>query len=225
MRHVLFALLVSLVPTLSAVADEAWVPDWKMIAGDGSVLPSDCIGNTETLDCFIDTLAACSAWSEGPEWRADDTYFDAPICAAVPSFAGLAVLSQFGPTSTQLYLYSVGRWQLSNPNEWTPDLAAHELAQAGDTVLDVYTLTCSPDPGCLASLENYSSATVILGHCPRVACFGLHVPEPSATGLASPYPFISLLVRRVAAGWAVIDWYGPPAIAPGAKLWDHWKRK
>ena len=221
-----FALLLTLLAVSPpAGAADPRTPDWKMIAGDGSVLPSDCIGSTETLDCFIDTLAACSAWSEFPEWRTDDTYFEARICAAVPSFAGLAVLSQFGPTSTQLYLYSVDRWQLASPDEWTPYVASHELARAGDSVLDVYTLTCSPNPGCLASLKDYGSTAEVLAHCPRTACFGLRVPEPPVTGLASPYPFISLLAREGVEGWTIVDWYGPPAILPGTDLWDHWKRK
>lgn len=224
MRHVLFALLVSLVPTLSAVADEAWVPDWKMIAGDGSVLPSDCIGNTETLDCFIDTLAACSAWSEGPEWRADDTYFDAPICAAVPSFKGLAVLSDFGPAATQLYLYAVNRWHLEQPNDWTFDKESHELARAGDIVLDVYPLTCSPNPSCLKSLSEFSSSSDVLARCPRTSCFGQGIYQLPSGELETPYPYITLLVRMEESGWIVVDWYDVSKWR-GTEPWGHWKRK
>lgn len=223
MRTALLSLLATLVLGAPAVAQIAWTPDWKMIAGDGSVLPSDCIGSTETLDCFIDTLAACSAWSEGPEWRADDTYFDAPICAAVPSFKGLAVLNEFGPAATQLHLYAVDRWQLERPDDWTFNASAHALAKAGDTVLGIYPLTCSPNPGCLKSLSDYSSGTDVLARCPRTGCFG-HIYDLFSDELEPPWPFITLLVREEASGWVVVDWYSTSKWR-GTEPWGHWNRK
>ena len=219
------ALLLALLAASSpAGAADPWTPAWKMIAGDGSVLPSDCIGSTETLDCFIDTLAACSAWSESPQWRADDTYFDAPICAAVPSFKALAFLNEYGPAATQLHLYSATRWQLEDPSEWTFNKGSQDVARAGDTVLDVYTLTCSPNPGCLESLSDYSSVSEVLTQCPRTACFGASIDLLPSNEAIPSFPFITLLVRKGQSGWAVVDWYDISKWR-GTEPWGHWKRK
>jgi len=230
-----FALLLAFFAASSpASAADPWTPDWKMIAGDGSVLPSDCIGSTETFDCFIDTLAACSAWSEGSRWRADDTYQEAPICAAVPSFKGLAVLHSLGPTSTQLYLYSVDPWPLQHREDWLLSEGSWSLTKQGDLVVDFFALTCSPNPGCLETIAPGAPNAEILAACPRTACFGgpevtmqRDTRRPDEGSVPMVVPYISLLVRQTDLGWAVIDWYGLFKYGTRGVIWypDHWKRK
>lgn len=234
MRNAIALLIASLVLAAPAGAEESWVPDWKMIAGDGSVLPSDCIGNTETLDCFIDTLAACSAWSEEPQWRRDGEFFEHPVCQRASGFAGLSILHSYGPAATQLYLYSADIWQLNYAKDWQLAQSDWDLARPGDTVADFFYVACSPNPGCLKAIDSKAPANDVLAACPRAACFGGPVitrqvdsrqPEDGAVLMVIPY--ITLLLRQGPKGWSVIDWYGSIKHGLGGVDWypDHWKRK
>ena len=229
------ALLLALLAASSpAGAADPWTPAWKMIAGDGSVLPSDCIGSTETLDCFIDTLAACSAWSEGIRWREDATFYDHPVCTELPGFEGLSVLSPLGLAATQLFLFRTDVWLLDRPEDWLVDNEYWDLARAGDAVIDFVATTCSPDPHCLNSFGAGATKEQILAACPRKACFfGVTnvalspVPEPSQNATFYLRPGMTLLVRNTLEGWRVIDWYSPLKFGLHGTEWvpNHWKLK
>ena len=230
-----FALLRALFAASSpAGAGDPWTPDWKMIAGDGSVLPSDCIGSTETLDCFIDTLAACSAWSEATRWRKDAKFYDHPVCTNVPGFEGLSVLWSLGPAATQLFLFRTDVWTLERPQDWLVDKEHWDLARAGDTVIDFFSTTCSPNPRCLSSLGAGTTSEQTLAACPRSACF-FGVPSIVSSPVLEPpqnvalylRPDMTLLVRSTADGWRVIDWYNPLKFGLHGTEWvpNHWKLK
>jgi hypothetical protein len=234
MRLALSLLFAAATLTAPAVADQFWTPDWKFVPGDGSQPPSDCVGSNATLNCLIDTIVACSAWSEGPEWRADQEFFDHPVCNQAPGFEEISVFSKYGPLPAQLFIYATDHWRLSGPEEWLLFQSDWALARAGDTVVDFFSITCSPDPACLAArpasaLENAPQL------CPRTFCSGgpfvASYGEPTAADdpPAGVYvePEISLLVRNDADGWRVISWYDSFHYGLNGPQWlpDHWKRK
>lgn len=228
----LVALLGCLVLATPAGADESWAPDWKMIAGDGSVQSSDCIGSSETLDCLVDTVVACSAWSENPEWRADGLPFDHPICEKAPGFDGVSAILVSAPAATQQFLYATDIWTLQRSGDWPTDREG--LARQGDQVVDLFSITCAPRPDCLDRLDPLAPPEEMLAACPRNYCYGssrivTHVDGsmPGAGAEVFVDPGFSLLTRQTGQGWVVVDWYYLSRFGLRDPGWypDHWKRK
>jgi len=229
----LAGLILSLVPSAAPVrADQSWAPAWKVLAGDGSLHSSTCIGSNASLDCLVDTVVACSAWSEDPEWRADGLPFDHPICDSARGFDGVSAVLVSAPAATQHFLYATDVWTLQNARDWPTDTEG--LARQGDQVVDLFSITCAPRTACLARLDPLTPPREILAACPRDYCYGssrvlthVDVTMPGADADVFVDPGFSLLTRETDQGWVVIDWYYLSRFGLRDPGWypDHWKRK
>jgi hypothetical protein len=240
MKTVLSFLVVALLST-TTVAFASDIPGrWKLIAGDGSIATSNCIGTYETVDCLADSIAACSAWSEhyGFMLRGEPDLFPKPhplpppradLCLEIPGYVDGGPFFASGPKDTVLHLYKTDRWTLERPTDWNPHPHLNP-AEAGDIVLDFEALSCSPDPACLRNVDPFAPADEILARCPRTYCEDtLDVDEGrDASGQVVSYeqPIVSFLVRQIGDEWRVIAWYRGGYNGFGGKNWiaDHWKR-
>ena len=206
---------------------DAQAAEWKVIAGDGSYSTSDCIGSNATLECLIDTLAACSAGVDLGEYRTDGRYREPNVCFDHNARMGLGIFYEEAPVRTRLHYYTVDIWPLERVDDWGLDAGDHNDVAIGDVVVDYYATTCLPDkkvsdPACFQPLEPGRDAPF----CPPTYCYskfdltctlnetGVEVavgPWPEELVL-SRLPTQSVVMRNTNEGWLPVDWYMPHLI-------------
>lgn len=226
MRYVLF-LVAFCIGTAGAFADDR-PNQWRLIAGDGSVATSDCIGTYETVDCLADSIAACDAWTEF--FTSDGSVQSPSICDEIPGYVDGRPFYARGPKDALVHLYRTNQWILQRAEDWGLYKDDHLNAQPGDTVLDFDSISCSPNPQCLERIDTLAPASEILAHCPRTYCEDtLRVQEDKdADGRTFLYdePYVTFLVRQQDAQWRIVAWHFPNYYGLGGGTWipDHWKR-
>ena len=202
-----------------AVARERFPPPpagegWRTLAGDGSVVTSQCIGELSSPTCIVDTLIACDAWTPYRYWAYD--YVDEswlggyhPICDVLRTRPGhgdsnprtLHIGTAIGGPKYVLYYYKVVPFRVTEEN--LPDWAVGKGSgirfldwQAGDVAVAVAVVRCVAPPRCQVSEATDEQPARYRDDCPLDACRRLTIE-------------LAAITRRVRDGWAVVDTFQP----------------
>lgn len=135
---------------------------WNFISGDGKTFSSPCIGKPRSPQCLVDTMMACSMWTDtGAGWPSEtdkEEYYSHPICKALmndPIHPGRGIRVFFDPgrhpendmiyykldsrVVDQAMLETEGApWSLIDPKDC--DICV------GDTAIIPLIISCYPDP-------------------------------------------------------------------------------
>ena len=190
---------------------------WRTLAGDGSVVTSECIGELSSPTCIVDTMIACDAWSpHRPRLYdyVDEGWIglDHPVCdvlRAEPGHEGYAprtlrIGTAIGGPKYVLYYYKVVPFPVTEEN--LPDWAVGKGSgirflnwRAGDVAVAVAVVRCVAPPRCQVSEATDEQPARYRDDCPLDAC-----EEVSPEGM-----LLAAIARRVRDGWAVVDTFYP----------------
>ena len=202
-----------------------------MIAGGGGPATSDCIGAYDTVECLADSIAACTAGMEVPPYVPE--YVEPALCSAIPGYTDGVPFYGAGPRRTQLHLYRIDVWELGVGEAWSLPNVTDVQAGPGDRVLDFYTITCSPNPGCLKTLDPLMLPGAILAACPQTFCitkdWDANIPDPADPGgeeIVYTNPAGTFLIRPQDGGWRIVDWYSSMLTCMKCPIWlpEHWRK-
>jgi hypothetical protein len=160
-------------------------------------------------------------------------YVEPPLCTAIPGYTVGNPFIGAGPRTVQLHLYRIDVWELGAGEAWSLSNVTDVRAAPGDKVLDFYSITCSPNPGCLKALDPMMSPPAILAACPQTFCISADwdtsVPAPAKPDdeeIAYTNPAGTFLLRPQDGGWQVVDWYAWELTCMKCPGWlpEHWRK-
>ena len=187
-----------------AVAGERFPPPpagegWRTLAGDGSVVTSECIGETSSPTCIVDTMIACDAWSpDRPRLHdhVDESWIglDHPVCDVLriqPGHGGYAprtldIGTAIGGPKYVLYYYKVVPFPVTE--DILPDWAVGKGSRtrfldwrAGDVAVAVPVVRCVAPPRCQVSEATDEQSTRFRDDCPLEECMKLTIELAAIT--------------------------------------------
>ena len=216
-----FAVALAVSASATAAGDRFPPPPegegWKTLAGDGSVVTSDCIGEMSSPECIVDTMIACDAWTPGRPWLYD--YVDEswigrqhPVCDVLrirPGHGGYAPRTLgVGTIGTQakhrIYFYRTIPFEITE--EMIPWFSADREDpddplnwRAGDVAVALPTVRCLPKPECRTKEWRYEEPTHYRAGCPLDDCEDI-VPGDGV---------LAAIVRKEGTGWTIVEAFSP----------------
>ena len=181
---------------------------WRTVAGDGSVVTSECIGELSSPTCIVDTMIACAAWTPARGWPRPSTpdwiggYH--PVCDVLRAEPGnpgvwartfLGTPGHAGPKD-RIYFYRAVPFAITEEMipwfEDDPDDPLHW--RAGDVAVAVPLVRCLPKPACRLTPLGEKPVRYRDG-CPLLDCKDL------VSGRTARAP----ILRKQAGGWAIVS--------------------
>ena len=232
MRSLLLCALAIIASISRPSSAEDWpAGEWKMVAGGGSPATSTCIGSYDTIECLADSIAACTAGMEYPPYVPE--FLDPPLCLSVPGYKMRysTPFESWAPQGALLHLYQIDVWALAPDEAWSLPELTKVKPRLGDKILDFYTITCSPNPGCLETIDALAPTATILAACPQTFCTSRSTRVPLSdqpegpSGLIYEVPAASFLLRPDRGIWRIVDWYSSRLPCMRCRQWlpDHWR--
>ena len=189
---------------------------WRTLAGDGSVVTSQCIGQLSSPECIVDTMIACAVWTPAAGWRRAKTPawiggFH-PVCDVLriqPGHSGYGPRTLGGSTSAagpkhRIFFYRTIPFAITE--EMIPWFAADREDpddplnwRAGDVAVAVPTVRCRPKEECRLTKWSYGQPLHFREGCPLDDC------EDIVPG----YGVLAAIVRKQGRGWTIVEAFSP----------------
>ena len=205
-----------------AVPTAATGRGWRTLAGDGSVVTSQCIGELSSPECIVDTMIACAAWTPARGWPRPSTpdwvggYH--PVCDVLRAEPGnpgvwartfLGIPSHAGPKD-RIYFYRAVPFAITEEMiPWFADDPDYPLHwRAGDVAVAVPLVRCVPKPEC--ELSALGEKPVRYNEsCPLDDCndrvYGRNASAPILRKDADGWTIVSIFVAYRDATWPYLD--------------------
>ena len=186
---------------------------WRTLAGDGSVVTSDCIGELSSPECIVDTMIACDAWNPGPGWPRSTSpgWIDGyhPVCDVLRRRPGhddsapwtLGVDTDVAGPKDRVYFYRAVPFAITEEMipwfESDPDDPLHW--RAADVAVAVATVRCLPRDEC--RLNEWTDEGPIRY---RAAC-----PLHNCEEIIPRYGVLAVILRRQEDSWFLVSIHEP----------------
>ena len=212
-----FAVALAVSASATAAGDRFPPPPagegWKILAGDGSVVTSQCIGQLSSPECIVDTMIACAAWTPARGWPRPSTpdwiggYH--PVCDVLRAEPGnpgvwartfLGTPGHAGPKD-RIYFYRAVPFAITEEMipwfESDPDDPLHW--RAADVAVAVPTVRCLPRDEC--RLNEWTDEGPIRY---RAAC-----PLHNCEEIIPRYGVLAVILRRQEDSWFLVSIHEP----------------